>query len=140
MCNRLFQSFFKRNKLVSKRYFHDAFIIKPNTKAQEQEKQACYLTKTIVKPNLPDVYLTRNTLIPENERLLMVASIKNCIIETNLFQRDEKLNFTKWTGDRSKVRLTHKFHHSLSTPLLLNMFKVIWGFDCSRYCFFVLFI
>uniref|UniRef100_T2M6H3 Large ribosomal subunit protein mL37 n=1 Tax=Hydra vulgaris TaxID=6087 RepID=T2M6H3_HYDVU len=132
MLNRSVHSLFSCNAFISKRYIQSVYTINPKTKAQEQEKQACYLTKTIIKPGLPEVYSGKNVLIPESDRLSIIASIKNCVIETNLFQREEKLKFTKWTGDRSKLRLTHKHHHSLSVPLLLNIFKVIWGSKCSR--------
>jgi len=134
-------------KLLQSRGTHQtAYVINPYLRAQEQEKQACYLTKTIKFDGLPPCYQKvtdletddRNTdlnthhkgtnldTIPKNEKELLVDSIKNSILNTNYFHRDGEMKLPKRWRDERKQRKMDEMKYEMSLKVLLNMLRVVW--------------
>ena len=126
--------------LKQKRLLHSVYNVTPNTRCQEQQNQACYLTKTVLKNELPPSFIN----IPSTERENIIEAVKRCIIETNYFHRDAELILPKrWTPHR-KAWGMEVFKSGLAIQVLLNMLKIIWSTESSRlvllYFCFILFL
>jgi len=106
--------------LPLRRYLHTAYIIKPCTGALEQEKQACYLTKTLLNEGSPP-----NQNNQQNEEL--IKAVRNSIIETMYFQRDEVFKFPKRMRERTRAWKLGQYKSQMSSKVLMNLLRVIWS-------------
>ena len=113
--------------LQKRRALH-AYTIFPNVRCEEQENQACYLTKTVIRNELP----LSSISLPNEERENLTESIKRSIIETNFFHRDEKVELKRrWTANRRRWEM-EKFRTSLRKQVLQNMLRVVWSTESAR--------
>lgn len=113
----------------SKRCLHNAHIIKPNTHALEQENQASYLTKTIVNKEAPqNVDFNQES---NGELSDMVSGIRNSIIETMFFHRDEPLRFPKRMRERTRKIKLAIYKSEMSSQILFNMLNTLWANPAS---------
>ena len=121
----------------SRRSLHSVYAIQPQTGALEQEKQASFLTKTVVKEGPPD--RVANILQQNQEQgEEMVAQLRNSIIETIFFHKDEPLKFPKRMRERTRAYKLAQYKSRMSSKVLSNMLNVIWTNSMSRYCFSIL--
>jgi len=125
--NMLLRTLQPRTCFVQRRLLHPAYVIFPNTRAQEQEKQACYLTNTIVQDDF--INKRDSTVLSDLERDEIVAAMRRSIIEVNYFHRDEEVSWKKMTKDTMIKRLKSKFKAQYSTQIIFNFLKVLW---CSN--------
>jgi len=114
--------------LKQKRLLHTVYNFYPHVRCQEQQNQACYLTKTILKNELPP----SNINISVEERENIIESIKRCIIETNYFHRDKEVKPNRHVRPNRKIRMMEDFRCNLSMQVLLNMLKVVWSTESFR--------
>lgn len=120
-----------------KRFMHSAFNFYPMSRCQEQQNQACYLTKTIIKNDLPTSSVVD---IPAEERENIVESIKRSIMETNYFHRDKEVKPTRHMRPKKRVTLMEEFRCGLSMQVLLNMLKVVWSTEIARFVLLLYFL
>jgi len=110
---------------------HSAFTITPRHRCQEQEQQACYLTKTLIKYQLPS-HSSTIVDMSSDERNAIHQAVKQCIISTNYFHRDGEPDLPKrWRAAR-KERATELWRSTLANQLLLNMLRVVWSSTCAQ--------
>lgn len=114
------------------RLLHSTYIIKPNTTAQEQEKQACYLTNTILQDGMPPSY-GLHTCDRSEEFQKLVDSIRSSIIEVNYFHRDKEVEITKRTTERKKIWRRSEFNWKIAEPLLQNFLRIVWSSKQIRF-------
>ena len=125
----------KAFSLALARKLHTAYIVTPTTSALEQEKQAGFLTKTLVKEEAPSTVGFQN----ETERDELVGSIRNAIIETMYFHRDEGLKFPNRMRERTRAYKHAQYKSRMSSKVLLNMLTTIWASPASRSIYLILF-
>ena len=130
--NKMIHSYKQCVKLVSRRSLHNAYIIQPLTGALEQEKQASFLTKTIVRDRAPENIGVVQQENPE-ECKDMISSLRNSIIETMFFHRDEPLRYPKRMRERTRAIKLAQYKSKMSSKVLMNMLNVIWSNALARY-------
>lgn len=117
--------------LSSKRSLHNSYIIQPLTGALEQEKQASFLTNTLVKDDVPEIIESvqqQNT----DKCMEIVSALRNSIIETMFFHRDEPLKFPKRMRERTRAIKLAQYKSDMSSKVLMNMLNVIWTNSLAR--------
>lgn len=115
-----------RNLNYVRRSLHNTYIIKPNTTAQEQENQACYLTNTILQDDVPPEYKSGGTHVSESQSKL-IDSIRRSIVEVNYFHRDEEVHITKRTTQRKKAWRISEFKWKMADHILQNLLRIVWS-------------
>jgi len=114
LCRRIYL----RTACYGRRSLQTTYNIYPHTKALEQEKQALYLTKTILKAGSPPT-LNRHVHLQQEELEDTLNHMKDCIIQTNWFHLDDDGSFDK------KYKRAVKDH--IAEKVFLNMLRVIWS-------------
>jgi len=114
--------------LTLTRNLHNAYIVRPTTAALEQEKQAGFLTKTLVNEEAPPNIGFQN----EAQRDELIGSIRNAIIETMYFHRDEGLKFPKRMRERTRAYKLAQYKSRMSSKILMNLLTTIWLSPASK--------
>ena len=111
-----------------KRFLHTAYVVQPKIGTLEQEKQACYLTKTLMVDGAPTKIKHQN----EEESHKLVQSVRDAIIETMFFQRDEGLKFPKRMKDGARAYKLKKYKAEISSKILSNLLRVVWSSESAK--------
>ena len=124
--------FYKKCLVLSPiRSLHNAYIVQPLTGALEQEKQASYLTNTLVRDEVPEVVESVQQQNPDKS-MEIVSALRNSIIETMFFHRDEPLKFPKRMRERTRNIKLAQYKSDMSSKVLMNMLNVIWTNSLAR--------
>ena len=115
---------------IQRRFLHSSYMVFPMTRAQEQEKQACYLTNTIIQDGF--VGKRNDRILSDAARDEMVEAMRRNIIEVNYFHRDEEVSWRKKTSDNMIQRIKSKFKAEYSSQIILGLIKVLWSSNVAR--------
>ncbi|XP_057295805.1 39S ribosomal protein L37, mitochondrial-like [Hydractinia symbiolongicarpus] len=120
----------KGQQLIGQRCLHQAYVVFPKIRAQEQEKQSLYLTKTVLCDN--KVLQKKDKVLLLHKKEDLINTIKRNIIEVNYFHRDEELKLKKRAKERTRLAKLLEYKEQFSLQILLSMMKAVWNSKSAR--------
>jgi len=111
----------KISTLQQIRLAHSVLHFTPRTHCQEQEHQACYLTKTLVQHELPASHVH----LPQEEREHIHEAVHQCIVNTNHFHQEDLPVLKKRWRVSEKEQAMKMWRHGNQRQLLLNLLRAV---------------